>query len=300
MPSTNSPVEIGDTAPAGVEQETGIPVLPEQPLVRIRPSRGWVSLNLGELWAYRELLFFLAWRDIKVRYKQTFFGVLWAVAQPVLTAVVFALFFGRFLGLPSDGVPYDAFILAGLLPWTFFASSVLSGSTSVVTSANVITKVYFPRLIVPLAIVLAKLIDFAIASVVLVALLVWHQTTLTWQLLLVPLLVVELTALAVGVSAAMAALNAKYRDFGHIVPFFVQLGMFATPVIYPLSVVPERFRWVAALNPMSGVIETLRAALFGQPIDWPLLGTSAALTLAMLLGGIMIFRRTERTFADTI
>jgi lipopolysaccharide transport system permease protein len=291
---------MADTAPPAAEAEPALPALPARPLVRIRPSRGGVSLNLTDLWAYRELLFFLAWRDIKVRYKQTFFGVLWAVAQPVLTAVIFALFFGQFMGVPSDGVPYGAFALAGLLPWTFFAASVLSGSTSVVASANLITKVYFPRLIIPLAAVLAKLVDFAIAGVVLVALLVWYETPVTWLLLLVPVLVLLLAALGVGVSAAMSALNVKYRDFGHILPFAVQLGMFATPVIYPLSVVPERFRWVAALNPLTGILESFRAALFGLPIDWPLLAGSAALTLAVLLAGTVVFRRMERTFADTI
>jgi lipopolysaccharide transport system permease protein len=289
--------------PAAVRSEpASVPTsdLPDRPLIVIAPTRGWVSLKLRDLWAYRELLYFLAWRDIKVRYKQTVFGVLWAIIQPVLTALIFTLFFGRFMHIDSDGVPYELFALAGLLPWTFFSGSVLAGSASVVGSAHLITKVYFPRLIVPLAAILAKLVDFAIAFGVLAVMMIWYEIPLTWQLLLVPPLVLAITALAVGVSAAASALNVQYRDLNHVLPFAVQLGMFVTPIIFPVSIVPERFRWLVALNPLTGLIETFRAALFGLDINWPLLGGSLGLTLGMLLAGLVVFRRMERNFADVI
>ncbi len=281
--------------PAGAAFE-----LSDRPLIVIAPTRGWAALDLRALWIYRELLYFLAWRDIKVRYKQTIFGVLWAIIQPVLTALIFALFFGRFLKMPSDGVPYDLFALAGLLPWTFFSSAVLASGTSVVSSAHLITKVYFPRLLIPLATIMAKLVDFAIAGAVLAALLLWHGTPLTWQMVLLPALVIILAALAIGIGAAVSAVNVQYRDLGHVLPFLVQLGMFASPIIFPISVVPERWRWLVSLNPMTGLIEAFRAALFGLPIDWPLLGLATALTLATLLFGSVLFRRMERGFADTI
>ncbi len=274
--------------------------LPKEPLVTIRPSRTRVPLNLRDLWAYRELLYFLVWRDVKVRYKQTFLGVAWAVIQPLFTMLVFTLFFGKLAGMPSEGIPYPIFAYAGLLPWTFFANAISSSGNSIVGSQNLITKVYFPRMIIPGAAVAAGLVDFAIAFVLLIGLMVWYQVMPTWSILMLPVLTFLTCLLATGVGMWMSALNVKYRDVCYALPFMMQLWMFLSPIIYPPTIVPGRWRWALALNPLTGIIDGYRAALFGRSFDWTALTISALVTLAFLTYAAYYFRRMEKTFADII
>ncbi len=272
----------------------------EQPLIRIRRSRKWVALNLVDLWAYRELLYFLTWRDVKVRYKQTVLGAAWAIIQPLFTMLIFTLFFGRLAGVPSDGIPYPLFAYAGLLPWIFFSNSVTSSGNSLIGSSHLITKVYFPRMIIPAAAIAAGLVDFAIAFAILIVLMAWYGIGASWSLLMLPVLV-SLTALfALGVGFWISALNVKYRDIRHALPFMIQLWMFASPIIYPATIVPEKWKWFLHLNPLTGIIEGYRAAIFGRPFDWPALAISGAITLALLIYSAYSFRRMERTFADII
>jgi lipopolysaccharide transport system permease protein len=268
--------------------------------VVIEPSRSWVALDLRGLWAYRELLFFLTWRDVKVRYKQTALGAAWAVIQPVFQMLIFTLFFGRLAGMPSDGVPYPAFAYAALLPWTFFANALSGSGNSLVGSAGLISKVYFPRMIVPAAAVAAGLVDLAIALAASIPLLSYYRVAPTWSLLVLPFLVVLVSALALGVGMWTSALNVKYRDVRHALPFLVQVWMFASPVIYPASIVPPKWRWVLALNPMTGVLEGFRSALLGTPWDCPALGLSALIATAILVYAAYDFRRIEKTFADIV
>lgn len=271
------------------------------PLVVIEPSQSRVGLNLRELLSFHELLYFLTWRDIKVRYKQTLLGVLWAVLQPLFMMLIFALFFGRLVGVRSDGIPYPLFAYAGLLPWTFFASAATAGGNSVVNSANLITKVYFPRLIVPAAAVAAALVDFAITFIVLAVLMIYYRVSLAWGLLMLPVLIVLLTILALGFGILMATLNVKYRDIKFALPFLIQLWFFASPIIYPTSLVPERWRWLLALNPMTGIIEGFRTALFGHHgFDWQAIGISAVITFLLLVYATRLFKRMEKTFADIV
>jgi lipopolysaccharide transport system permease protein len=265
------------------------------------PPRPWVPLDLRALWAYRELLYFLAWRDIKVRYKQTVFGVAWAIIQPVAMMVVFSVFLGRLAGVPSDGVPYPIFVYCGLVVWQAFAGSLASATGSVVASASLVTKVYFPRLVIPVAAVAVGLVDALVGSIVLVLLLVYYHVGITPAILTLPafLLLAVLTALAAGVW--LAALNVQYRDVRHAVPFLIQLWLFATPVVYPSSLVPESWRPLLGLNPVTGVVEGFRWALLGQaPPSLPLLAMSTGATLIVLVSGLYYFRRMEQTFADAI
>jgi lipopolysaccharide transport system permease protein len=276
--------------------------LPEEPLVVIEPKRSSLMLDLREIWAHRELLYFLMWRDVKVRYKQTALGVAWVVLQPLLMMLIFTLFFGRLAGIQSDdGIPYSLFAYAGLLPWTFFSSAVNLSGNSLVNSASLVTKVYFPRLILPLAAVGAVLLDFAISSCVLAALMVYWRVGVGVSLLALPLLLVLLTALALGAGTLMAALNVKYRDIRIALPFVLQIWLFASPIIYPASMVPGRWRWLMALNPMTGVIEGFRAALFGRKdFDWPSLAVSAVVAVVLLACAAFTFKRMEKSFADIV
>ncbi len=274
--------------------------LPEQPLVRIRPSGKLTSLNVRELWAYRELLFFLTWRDVRVRYKQTVLGVAWAIIQPLLTMVIFTLFFGKAIGVASDGIAYPLFVYAGLLPWTFVSNAISGSGNSLVGSSHLITKVYFPRMIIPSAAVAAGLVDFAIGFTVLIALMVYYEIVLTWTVVLVPLLLLLSVLLALGVGMSASALNVRYRDVRYALPFCIQLWLFATPIIYPSSVVPAQWRWALALNPLTGIIEGYRASLFGRQVDLVALGLSGGLTIALLVGGAYLFRRMEKSFADIV
>lgn len=272
------------------------------PLQVIEPVRGWVKIDWKELWRYRELLYFLTWRDVKVRYKQTVLGAAWAILQPFMTMVVFSLFFGRLAGLgqKTGGVPYPIYVYAGLLPWTFFANSLTNSGQSVVGSSNLITKVYFPRLVIPLAAVGAGLVDLCVAFSVLLGMMAFYHTPLSWQLLLVPLFLVGTILAATGVGALLSALTVAYRDFRYVVPFLVQLWMFATPVIYPPTIVPEKWRWALSLNPMAGLIEGFRGAFLGKPLPWEHILLSLGVSLVLFLGGAAYFRKVERDFADII
>jgi lipopolysaccharide transport system permease protein len=269
--------------------------------VIIRPSRGWIRFDLHGLWEYRELLYFLVWRDVKVRYKQTALGAAWAVLQPFLLMVVFSVFLGRLAGVPSESLPYPIFVYAALLPWTLFAQSLSGASDSLVGSANLVSKVYFPRLALPVAAVGSFLLDFVIAFPLLVGMMVFYGVYPTGNVIWLPVLTLQalITALAVGVW--LAALNVRYRDVRYAVPFFIQLWLFATPVAYPSSLVPEEWQVILGLNPMAGVVEGFRWALLGtEPRPGMLLAVSTAVTLLVFFGGLVYFSRMERTFADVI
>jgi lipopolysaccharide transport system permease protein len=281
-------------------KEILIPTLPENPLVIIEPKKGRVPIDLRDLWHFRDLFYILTLRDIKVRYKQTMLGAAWAVLQPLTTMLIFWLFFGRLAGMPSDGVPYPLFAFAGLLPWIFFSNAVTNSGNSLVGSSNLVTKVYFPRLIIPAASVAAGLLDLAISFVVLALMMIWFGVGPTMSITLLPFLVVLTCLLAIGVGMWMSALNVKYRDIRYALPFLIQLGMFATPIIYPASLIPEKWRSLIAINPLSGQIEAYRAVLFGKQIDWLALGISAVITLGVLFYSVYTFKRMERTFADLI
>ena len=274
--------------------------LPEDPLVVIEPNKAWSALDRRDLWAFRELLYFLTWRDVKVRYKQTELGIIWAIIQPLSTMLIFTLFFGRLAGVPSDNIPYPIFAFAGLLAWTFFANAITNSGNSLVGSAHLITKVYFPRMIIPGAAVAAGLVDFAIAFVILVLLMIYYGVAITWNMLMFPVLLLLLTLLALGVGMWMSALNVKYRDVRFALPFMVQLWMYISPVIYPASFLPEKLRWLLSLNPMTGIIEGFRSSLFGRPFNWIALGASAVITLILLIYSSYVFRRMEKSFADIV
>jgi lipopolysaccharide transport system permease protein len=276
------------------------PSLPSKPLIVIEPSKSWVALNLRDLWHYRDLLYILTERDIKVRYKQTILGALWAIIQPLLTMLIFTLFFGRLAGMPSDGIPYPVFAYAGLLPWTFFSNAITNSGNSLVGNSNLITKVYFPRMIIPVASVGAGLVDFAIAFVLLIVLMIYYGIGLSINILMFPVLVVLTSLLAVGIGMWMSGLNVKYRDIRYALPFLIQLGMFATPIIYPSSMVPEKWRWLLFLNPLTGLIEGYRSSFFGKPFDWLGLFISAVITLLFLVYSAYSFRKMEKTFADIV
>ena len=269
-------------------------------VVDIEPSSGMRAIQVGELWTYRELLYFLVWRDIKVRYKQTVLGAAWAVLQPVATMAVFAVFLGRLAHVPSDGLPYPLFSFSGLVPWTYFATAVTGGAMSVVGSQQLISKVYFPRLLVPLAATATPLVDFAVAMATLVAMLAWYHVTPTAAVVWLPLLILFAAATAFAVSLWLSALMVVYRDVRYLVPFFMQFWMFATPVAYPASLVPQKWRALYALNPMTGVIEGFRWALVGGPAPGAIVLVSAAAVAVLLVGGVFFFRRLEGTFADVI
>jgi lipopolysaccharide transport system permease protein len=275
------------------------PALPG--VVRIRPSSGWRALDLAEVWKYRELLWFLAWRDITVRYKQTVLGVAWAVIQPLFTMVIFSLFFGYLAKMPSDGVPYPIFTLVALLPWQLFAYALTQSSNSLVNEQRLISKVYFPRLIVPLASVVSGLADFGVAFLLVLGMMVFYAVPLSWNLLAVPFLVLFALATALAVGLWLAALNVQFRDVRYVVPFLTQIWMFATPVAYPSSLIPADYRPWFGLNPMAGVVEGFRWALLGQgEAPTGLLAVSVLTVVVLLVGGLFYFRRLERNFADVV
>ncbi|MDO8505613.1 MAG: ABC transporter permease [bacterium] len=267
----------------------------------IRPPKGWFHLDLKELWAFRELAYFFVWRDIKVRYKQTAIGALWAIFQPFMAMVVFSVFFGRFVGIPSDGIPYPIFVYAGLLFWDYFSFGLSHSASSMVENGNIIKKIYFPRLIIPIASSLTGLVDFFFATLVLIGLMAYyHYLPYLAIIFYVPLLLGIAFLSSMGIGCFLASINVKYRDVRYALPFFIQMLMFVTPVIYPVSIVGEKYRWLLALNPMSSVIETARAVLFGKPIDGHLIFISFGMALIFFLLGIIYFRKTERFFADII
>jgi homopolymeric O-antigen transport system permease protein len=277
------------------------------PVLVIRPTRGLAGLKLPELWEYRELFYFMVWRDVKVRYKQTALGAAWAVLQPLLTMLIFTIFFGKLAGIGSDGVPYPIFSYAGLLPWTFFAQGVSQASMSLVGSANLIKKVYFPRLIVPTASVLAGLVDLLFAFGILFVLMAWYGVKPTAAILTLPLFALLALANALGAGLWLATLNVAYRDVRYVVPFFIQLWLFVTPVIYPTAKVVAKLKeaglpaWLYGLNPMAGAVEGFRYALLGtRNLPVGIVLTSSAVALALVLSGAFYFRRMDRTFADVV
>ena len=279
-----------------------LPAARELPLTVIRPSRGRISLNLRELWEYRELLYFLIWRDIKVRYKQTLLGVAWAVLQPFLTMVVFSVFFGSLAKVPSDGIPYPIFAYTALLPWQLFSRALTESSNSLVANQRLITKVYFPRLVIPISAVLSGLVDFAIAFVILVGMMVYYRIVPTLAALTLPLFLVLAMVTALAVGLWLSALNVQYRDVHYLIPFITQFWLFATPIAYSASLVRYRWRGLYGLNPMVGVVEGFRWALLSSPASGTrsLVLISAAVVGVLLVGGLFYFRRMEKTFADIV
>jgi lipopolysaccharide transport system permease protein len=270
-------------------------------VVEIRPSRGLFDLDLANVWRYRELLGVLIKRDIQVLYRQAVLGIAWAVVQPVLAVVIFSIVFGYFARMPSDGIPYPIFAFAAVLPWTYFAEAVRRSATGLVNDAELVRKVYFPRLVVPVAGVITPLLDFCIAMVILVGLMFWYGVAPTWHLLAVPPLLALAGLLALSIGLWLGPLNVRFRDVKHTLPFMLQIWMYASPIVYPLSMIPEAWKWLYSLNPMVGVIEGFRWAVFGkgQP-DMLATSMSAVLILVLLGGGLVFFKRMERSFADVI
>lgn len=282
-PATSRAQSYGNLAPTLIESEAA-----------------GVRLNLGELWKYRELLYFLTLRDIKVRYQQTLLGVAWVLIQPLLTMLIFTLVFNRFVRVDTGGVPYPLFALSGLVMWLFFANAVTNSASSLVLNSQLVTRVYFPRMYIPAASVGTGLVDLTVSMALLVALAMFYRVTWTWSALLLPVFIFIMALFGLGVGFLFAALTVKYRDLRHALPFLIQIWMFASPVIYPTSVVPQKWRWLFVINPIAGILEGFRGALTGQAPDWRLLSISAAITLVVLIVSIYVFRRTEDTFADMI
>jgi lipopolysaccharide transport system permease protein len=274
--------------------------LPDKPIVVIEPRRRSLAKNLQDLWQYRDLLYVLALRDIKVRYKQTVLGILWVIIQPLFMMIIFTLFFGRLAGIPSDGIPYPLFAYAGLLPWTFFSNAVNNSGNSLVGNSSLITKVYFPRMIIPIAAVGAGLIDFVIAFGLLVFLMIYFGIGFSLNILVLPILALLTALLAMGVGMWMSALNVKYRDIRYALPFLLQLWMFTTPIIYPSSLIPDKWRWLFKINPLTGLIEGFRSAIFGKPFDLMGLGISIFIIFVILIYSTYTFRQMERSFADIV
>ncbi|PYS79824.1 MAG: phosphate ABC transporter permease [Acidobacteria bacterium] len=288
------------------EAARGEAVQPEEatfsgvPHVLVRSEESGVQLNLADIWAYRELLYFLAWRDIKVRYKQTLIGVAWVIVQPLMMMLIFTLVFNRFARLDTGELPYPLFAYSGLLVWTFFSVAVSSGTNSLISNTSLVTKVYFPRAFIPTAAVAAGLVDLGVGALLLAALTVYYGVHVTWAVVLLPVFVLLAAMLALGTGMLAAALTVKYRDLRHALPFLLQLWMFTSPVVYPAGVVPERWRWVLTLNPMTGILEGFRAALTGLDLDWRSAAVSAAVAAALLAVAFYVFRKLEDTFADVI
>jgi lipopolysaccharide transport system permease protein len=272
------------------------------PVVRIEPSRGWVALRLAELWQYRELLYFLAWRDVKIRYKQTALGATWAIIQPLFNMVVFSFIFGKLAKIPSDGVPYPIFSYVAQLPWGFFSTALGLSSNSLVGSSNLIKKVYFPRLTIPIATVLSGLVDFGVAFLVLIGLMVYYHIVPTVNIIFLPFFLLLAIVTSLGVGLWFSALNVQYRDVKYVVPFITQLWMYISPVVYPTSLMPAKWKLLYAVNPMAGVIEGFRWALLGgkYPPPGPMMAVSVTAAILILVGGAFYFRRMEKTFADVV
>ena len=271
------------------------------PVTIIRPSQGWISLNLRDLWEYRELLYFLTWRDIKVRYKQTVMGATWAIIQPFFTMVVFSLFFGRLAKMPSDDIPYPIFSYAALVPWTFFANGLSQSSASLVGSANLIKKVYFPRLVIPISAVISGGVDFILAFIVLLGMMLFYGIVPTGAIVWLPLLLLLALVTSLGVGLWLTAMNVQFRDVRYAVPFLVQAWMFATPIAYPSSLLDEPWRTLYGINPMAGVVEGFRWALLGtETAPGPIVIVSALVAVGLLVSGAFYFRRMEKTFADVV
>jgi lipopolysaccharide transport system permease protein len=284
-----------------LESKNQLAALAPVPVIVIKPSKGLVSLKLKELWDYHELLFFLTWRDIKIRYKQTALGATWAILQPFLTMVVFSIFFGRLAKVPSDGLPYPIFSFCGLLPWQLFANALTQSSNSLVGSQGLITKVYFPRLVIPIAAILPGLVDFALSFVVFLGMMAYYGIVPTWAALTLPLFLLLALATALAAGLWLSALNVQYRDVRYTITFLVQFWLFVTPIAYPSSLVPEKWRLLYGLNPMAGVVEGFRWALLGKAGGLgPMVIVSASVVCLFLIGGLVYFRHMEKTFADVV
>jgi len=271
-----------------------------EPLIKIRASHAPILSQLQDAWTHRELLYFLIWRDLKVRYRQTLLGVGWVILQPLLTTIVFTIFMSKLVRVPSDGLPYPLFAYAGLLPWMFFSNSVSTSTYSLISNSYIITKVYFPRLIIPAAIVGVRLVDFMVASVVLMGLMLGYGISVKANILLLPLLVAEIALFSLAISLWFSVLNIRYRDVGTLLPVLIQLWMFSSPVIYPSSLVPTRWRLFYSLNPMSGMLEAIRASLFGLPFDWTGLGISTVVTIVLFTYFVYFFCRREEDLIDIL
>ncbi len=297
-----STAEVARPVKAVPQRRPPFSALPDTPLVKVEASQKTrLPLDLRGLWAYRELLYFLTWRDIKVRYKQTLIGAVWAVIQPFMTMVVFAVIFGRLVGVPSDGLPYPVFAYAALVPWTFFATSMTQAGMSLVRDSNLISKVYFPRLVSPTASVLSGVVDFGVAFAVLLGLMAWYGIVPGVAVLTIPFFLLLALLSSLGISLWLAALNVKYRDIRYTIPFLTQFWLYATPVAYPSSLIPEQWRLLYGLNPMAGVIEGFRWALLGTANPpGAMIVVSASIVIAIFVGGLFFFRRMEREFADVI
>jgi lipopolysaccharide transport system permease protein len=275
-------------------------LLPKEPLITIESKNSRQVVDLRDVWAHRELLYFLIWRDVKIKYKQTLLGAGWAVIQPFLTMLIFTLIFSGVARIDSNGIPYPIFAYAGLLPWTFFANSINHSSNSMVSNSHLITKVYFPRVIIPIAAVGAGLVDFAVAFVMFLLLMIYYRIQITTNLLMLPALLALTTLLAIGVGTWLSAINVKYRDVKFAIPFLVQIWMYLSPIAYPITVVPQRWRLIYSLNPVAGIIEGYRSAFFARPFDWTPLGISLALTIVLIGYAAYQFRKLEKGFADII
>jgi lipopolysaccharide transport system permease protein len=276
------------------------PQSPDAPLFVIEARKSGIKFNLRDWWLYRELLYFLIWRDVKIRYKQTLLGATWAIIQPLLTMLIFTLIFARVAKIDSNGIPYPVFAYSALLPWTFFANAITTSSNSIVGNAHLITKVYFPRRIIPVAAVCAGLVDLAVAFPVLGVLMFYYHTQLTANILILPLLILLTTLLAIAVGTWLSAINVKYRDVKFTIPFLVQIWMYLSPVAYPSSVIPPKWRLLYSLNPFVGLLDAYRAALFGRAFDWPGIALSSGLTLLCLTFALNQFRKMEKRFADIV
>jgi lipopolysaccharide transport system permease protein len=284
--------------PFGMERTAKL--LPAEPVTRIRPARFWEMIDLRELWAHREVLYFLIWRDLKVRYKQTLLGAAWVIMQPLLITAVFAIFLGRLIKVPSDGVPYPIFAYAALLLWTFVSNAVLSSTYSLVINSQIITRVYFSRLLIPAAAVGVRVVDLLIASVVLVGLMLYYRVPISSSILMFPVFVVLVAVLTFAIGVLGASLNVRYRDVGTVLPILLQVWMFVSPVVYSSSILPPRVRLLYSLNPLVGIINGFRASLFHLPFDWPSIIISAIVTLPLLVVSVHLFRRMESSFADDV
>jgi len=297
-------VLVSEATPAQREQQFKAPqfLLPEKPLVVIEASNAWVPVNVGDLWTYRELLFILAWRDLKVRYKQTVVGIIWIVMQPLLMTVIFTIFLGSLARVPSAGqVPYAIFVYAGLVLWTFFSGAISVGGQSLLGNSQLITKIYFPRLIIPCAVIVGRLIDLCISLALLAILMVCYRVPITWSILFMPIPLALTILLALGFSMLTAALNIKYRDVGIALPMLIQLWMFTSPVLYDVSLVPSRWQRIYALNPLVGILQNFRASLFGGiPFDWLALAIAVFITFSLLVYSAYAFRRADKSFADLV
>jgi lipopolysaccharide transport system permease protein len=297
QPTSMPPPPNGRTS---IPYQPALDDLSDEPNVTIQPTKSWAGLDPRYLWTYRELLYFLAWRDLKIRYKQTVLGIVWVILQPLLMTAIFTVFLGKLARVPSDNVPYVLFAYSGLMIWTFFSGAVLSTGNSLVGNAHLITKVYFPRLIIPIATITARLVDLGVAFVMLVSLMMYYRVGITPRIVMVPCLILLAALLALGLGIWTSAVNVRYRDVGIALPVLIQLWMFVSPVVYPLSFVPPRWQLLYSLNPMVGILEGFRALLFGNAFNWFAIGISVIVTLILFVYAAYVFRNHERTFADIV